>query len=87
MGLSKGLSKRLTALEARHAHIDALGDRWPPMACDPARRLARYTAYFDGRPWICTGTPERIARRDVNLARYKKYFDQLDAEVTAPEWP
>jgi hypothetical protein len=87
MDLSKRLSKRLAALEARHVHSDALGDRWPPMACDWKRRLAKYAAYFEGRPWDCTGTPERKARRDVNLARYKKYFDQIDAGVTAPEWP
>jgi hypothetical protein len=87
MGLSKRLSKRLTALEARHAHRDALGVRWPPMACDPARRLARYTAYFDGRPWVCTGNPERKVQRDVKLARYQKYFDNFGAGVAAPKWP
>jgi len=75
--------KRVLALEAKHAPRD----RWPPQDCDPARRLARYTAYFEGRPWECIGTPERRAKRDANLDRYKKYFNQLDAGVTAPEWP
>ena len=41
MGLSKRLSKRLTALEARQAHRDVLGDRWPSMDCDPARINSR----------------------------------------------
>jgi len=81
MGLSKRLSKRLTALEARHANRDALGDRWPPMVCDPARRLARYTAHFEGRPWDCIGPPAQKVRREARLARYKAYFDQLEAGV------
>jgi hypothetical protein len=84
-GLSKRLSKRITALEARQAFSDALDDRWPPMDCYPARRLARYTACFEGRPWVCTGNPERKAQRDVKLARYQKYFDNLGAGVAAPE--
>ena len=87
MDLSKSLSKRLAALEARHVPSDALGARWPPRDCDPNRRLARYASYFDGRPWVCTGTPEQKARRDAKLARYKAYFDQLEAGVAAPEWP
>ena len=81
MGLSKRLSKRLTALEAKQIP----SDRWPS-ACDPARRLARYTAYFEGRPWDCTGTPEQMIRRETRLARYKAYFDQLEAGVPSPRW-
>lgn len=80
MDLSKSLSKRLAALEARHAPSDALGDRWPPLDCDPNRRLARYASYFDGRPWECTGTPERRAKKEADLARYSEYFDKLYAE-------
>ena len=87
MDLSTSLSKRLAALEARHVPGDALGARWPPRDCDPNRRLARYASYFDGRPWVCTGTPERKVRRDTNLARYQKYFDQLEAGMAAPKWP
>jgi hypothetical protein len=87
MDLSKSLSKRLAALEARHVPSDALGDRWPPRDCDPKRRLARYKAYFEGRAWICTGTPERKAQNEVRLARYREYFDQLEVDAVAPERP
>jgi hypothetical protein len=48
MDLFIRLSKRLVALEARHAPSDDPCDRWPPLDCDPARRLARYASYFDG---------------------------------------
>jgi hypothetical protein len=81
--MKPSLEKRLTALEARHV---STGDRWPPLDCDWKRRLAKYAAYFEERPWVCTGTPERKARRDVKLARYKRYFDELQAGVEAPRW-
>ncbi len=86
MGLSKRLSKRLTVLEARQTPSDALGDRWPPTDCDPARCLARYTAYFEGLPWDCTGPPTQKVRRDTRLARYKAYFDQLEVGASSPRW-
>jgi hypothetical protein len=85
MVLSQRLSKRLTALEARQAHRDALGDRWPPRDCNPNRRLARYASYFDGRPWECTGTPERKALRDARLARYQDYFEDQETGVASSE--
>jgi hypothetical protein len=85
MGLFLRLSKRLAALEARHAPSDAPCDRWPPHDCDPARRLARYASYFDGRPWKCTGTAERRAQRDAKLARYKDYFEDQEAGAAASE--
>ena len=72
-------------LEARQAHRDALGDRWPPIACDPARCLARYDADFGGQPWDCTGAPVQKVRRETRLTRYRRYFDDLDAGV-APRW-
>jgi hypothetical protein len=67
------LGKRLAVLEARHIS-SSVSD------CDPNRRLARYASYFDGRPWECTGTPEKRALRDAKLARYSEYFDALYAE-------
>jgi len=74
---TKNLQKRVEALEARQSSVR--GDRWHPAGCDPNRRLARYASYFEGRPWECTGTPERKAQRDANLARYRKYFEDLEA--------
>ena len=73
MDLSKSLNKRLIALEARCILDEVPGDSWPPLDCDSKRRLERYAAYFEGRSWECTGTPEQKARRDANLARYKAY--------------
>jgi len=77
MGRSESLGRRLSALEAQCVPTC---DRWPPRDCDPNRRLARYASYFDGRPWECTGTPERRAKREADLARYSEYFDTLCAE-------
>ncbi len=77
MALSKSLSKRIAALESLHALGNASEDRWPPLGCDPNRRLARYAAYFRGEQWECTGTPEQNARNDARHARYKEYFDKL----------
>lgn len=73
--------KRVLALEAKHAPRD----RWPPRDGDPARRLARYTAYFEGRPWDCTGNQERKAQRDAKLACYQIYFDNLGVSVADTE--
>jgi hypothetical protein len=82
---TQNLQKRVDALETRQTSSGAPGDRWPPWDCDPNRRLSRYSSYFDGRPWECTGTPERKGQRDAKLSSYKKYFDQLEAGVAAPE--
>jgi hypothetical protein len=73
------LQRRVEALEARQSCVP--GDRWPPRDCDPKRRLARYASYFDGRPWECTGTPERRAKREADLTRYQDYFEFEDQEV------
>jgi len=72
------IENRLTVLEAMHAS-GSVSD------CDWKRRHARYSAYFDGRPWVCTGNPERKAQRDVKLARYQKYFDNLGVSVADTE--
>lgn len=68
---------RLEVLEGKHV---PKGDQWPPLYCDPFRRLKRYIAYFEGQPWECTGSPERKAERDARLAEYKAYFDSLEAQ-------
>jgi hypothetical protein len=75
---TQNLQKRVEALEARQSSVR--GDRWSPHDCDPARRLARYASYFDDRPWECTGTPERRAKREADLTRYQDYFDKLYAD-------
>jgi hypothetical protein len=77
------LEKRIEALEATQSRVP--GDRWPPRDCNPNRRLARYASYFDGRPWECTGTPERKAQRDARLARYQDYFEDQETGVAASE--
>ena len=86
MGMPKSLNKRLTTLEARYNLDDVPGDSWPPLDCDSKRRLERYAAYFEGRSWECTGTPERKTGNEARLGRYKGYFDQIDAGVAAPRW-
>jgi hypothetical protein len=73
------LQKRVEALEARQS--SAPGDRWPPQDCNPGRRLARYASYFDGRPWKCTGPPERRAKREADLTHYQNYFEFEDQEA------
>ncbi len=70
--------RRLEALETKRVFTGEA--RWPPVGCDPKRRLARYAAYSEGRPWECTGTAERRAQREARLARYKAYFDSLEAQ-------
>jgi hypothetical protein len=67
---TQNLQRRVEALEVRQSSIPD---------CDPSRRLAKYASYFEGRPWECTGTPERKAQRDANLTRYRKYFEDLEA--------
>jgi len=86
MGHVEKLNKRLNALEARQTSSSGRGDRWPPQDCDPTKRLARYASYFDvDRSWKCTGTPERVAKREAKLARYQDYFEDLEAGVATPE--
>lgn len=71
------LIERLRRLEAQQAHSFNV--------CDLKRRLARYKAYFEDQPWECTGTPERKAKKDADLIRYKAYFDSLEAGQV-PRW-
>ena len=82
MGHVEKLDKRLNTLEARQPSSSVPGDRWPPQDCDPTKRLARYASYFDvDRPWKCTGTPERRAKREADLTRYQDYFEFEDQEA------
>jgi hypothetical protein len=76
----QNLHKRITTLEAR-SDSNISNDERHPAWCDPYRRLARYSAYFKGQQWECTGTPQQKARRDAKLARYKAYFDNLGVHV------
>ncbi len=78
----KAFSKRLSALEVRHAPAV---NRWSH-DCDLKRRLAKYRAQLENRSWVCTGDPERKAQNEARLVRYKRYFDELEAGVGAPEW-
>lgn len=78
------LQKRVAALETTQSRVS--DDQWPPRGCDPIRRLAKHASYFDGRPWECTGTPERKAQRDARLARYRDYFENLETGGTSQEW-
>ncbi len=75
-----GLDKRLTALEASQPPGGS------PPRCDPRRRLSNCIAAIEGRPWTCTGTPERRAWGAGKLVQYRKYFEDLDAGVAAPRW-
>ena len=69
-----GIAERLRRLEAQVK---------PNTSIDWQERLARYKRWFvDGENWDGPRTEDEIA----NLARYKRYFDQLDAGVAAPEW-
>jgi hypothetical protein len=78
---TQNLENRVEELEARQPSSSVPGDRWPPQDCDPTKRLARYASYFDvDRPWECTGTPERRAKREADLSRYQDYFDDQEAE-------
>lgn len=52
----QNLQKRISQLEARRAPNS--NDGWPPKDCDHRRRLQKYAACLDGRPWMCMGTPE-----------------------------
>jgi hypothetical protein len=72
-----GIAERVQRLEAKQVHNIS--------GCDPLRRMRRYAAYFEGHPWECTGTTERRAKREADLARYKQYFEELEAGIT-PRW-
>jgi len=68
-----GIAERLRRLEA--------GVK--PNTVDWQERLARYKRWFeDGEKWERQQTDEEKA----NLARHKRYFDELDAGVAAPRW-
>lgn len=69
-----GIAERLRRLEAKVK---------PNTSIDWRERLARYKRWFvDGEKWEGPQTDEEKA----NLARYKAYFDELDAGVAAPRW-
>jgi hypothetical protein len=74
------LMVRVTALEQANEAGQII-----PSHCDLQRRLRRYVAYFKGEPWVCTGSPEQKARREADLARYKEYFDSLEAITNETE--
>jgi len=66
------LEQRLKALEAKAKAPD-----------DWQERLAKYRRCFeDGEEWEGPQTEEERA----NFARYKRYFDDLEAGVAAPRW-
>jgi hypothetical protein len=67
----KSLLRRIEVLEFEHSSS-------PNHHCDLDRRLARYMSYFEKAPWICIGAPERRAKREADLVRYKTYFDALE---------
>jgi hypothetical protein len=73
--MKPGLERRLAALESKIR---------PNTLVDWQERLARYKRWFvDGEKW--EGPQTEKEKND--LVRYKRYFDQLDAGVAAPEWP
>jgi hypothetical protein len=84
MDFAKSLSKWVTALEARQVSSSDSATEWVLQNCDWRRKLAQYKAILVGSidPYPEAWTPEREAR----LARYKRYFDELDAGVAAPRW-
>ena len=67
------LQKRVKALEASKSSGSA------PSCRDWRRKLAKCMAALEGRPWTCAGNPEQKVLRDAKQARYKEYFDQLEA--------
>jgi hypothetical protein len=67
---AESLNRRLIALEEKHA-------QWSPEWCDPKRRLAKYAAWSEGKPWDCTGTAEKRAQREARLAGYMAYFEGM----------
>lgn len=83
MGHFEKLNKRLSDLEARHTPTRDPG-------CDPNRRLARYASYFDGRPWTCRNPEKQAMRAEANRAdldRYRKYFEDMEADEDVPVQP
>jgi len=71
----KIFAKRLQALEARKP-VTTPPDDW-------RERLARYKRWFeDGEEWAGSQTDEE----EANLARSRRYFDDLEAGVAAPKW-
>ena len=75
--MKANLEKRLQELEAQQTSSTPNG--WPPLHCDLRCRLAKYRAWFENRPWECTGSPERVAQREAALVRYKRYFIDLES--------
>jgi hypothetical protein len=72
MDLSKSLSKWVTALEARQVSSSDLDNEWVLQNCDWRRKQSA----------IQSSDPDHEAR----LARYKRYFDELDVGVSTPRW-
>lgn len=77
---AKYLQNRIKILEARSIPNQVPGDRWHPLGCDPKRRLANLIAALNGQPWKCLDpiNSEKKAQREADLARYDKYFDELE---------
>lgn len=72
--MKPGLERRLVALESKIR---------PNNPVDWQERLARYKRWFvDGEK----GEGLRTDEEKANLARHKRYFDELEAGVAAPRW-
>lgn len=68
------LEQRLKVLESKAR---------PKLPDDWQERLAKYRRWFEnGEEWEGPQTEEERA----NFARYKRYFDDLEAGVAAPRW-
>ena len=70
MSRTETLCKRLAVLEARRV----------PGGCDWRLRLAKCGALLRCQSWTCplSMTTKREARKAAKMARYKKYFDDLE---------
>ena len=72
--MKQSLERRLVALESNTR---------PNNPVDWQERLARYKRWFvDGGKWDGPQTEKEKA----DLARYKRYFDELEAGVPSPTW-
>ena len=72
--IKPSLERRMAALESKIR---------PNNPVDWQERLARYKRWLvDGEKWNGPQADEEKA----NLARYKRYFDELEAGVQSPRW-
>jgi hypothetical protein len=71
--MKPSLERRLVVLESKTG---------PNIPVDWRERLARY------KMWFVDGKREepQTDEEKANLARYKRYFDELEAGVAAPRW-